>query len=548
MQYCTLSDTIYVAIFPGETSFEVLKKMPTVDLLAKDGKDESDEETVLKLYAIPQVSAHSLKLAQVPHQEVYKPDAITEGEVREVNTRQYLASSPPPLLPSSAFEPDADGGHTTGWPTKLPGGLASLNQKIFPRRFKGSEAASVTSISRRFTILSTVDSSNPAGVEKHRHHPRPGLFSYKSALRMAQPWQKQQPDPTSSLLSKFKHSRKSSNSSISSSGSSQASAQTAPVGAVRSHSESVLSLVSATRLRPASVLGPSPMPTLSAPRAYSGGKHYYEQEWKGAAEAGQLEETSRSLMERHMIPKMSFDGLVTSRFVAPIENVLRSGASVLDVGCGSSSWIMELAATYPASHFVGTDISLALLAHTPSNCSFQLVNGLEFPLPFADGSFDFVRHYFGLTITENKWPELVKELTRILKPGGWLELAESDMWLRRGGPTCQRINQIVRSLLRLKGLDPLASRSLTTLLQDETDLVCVSGSSFSNPVGWGGLQGAHARGSLMGFLDDLGPLVSIEKDVWNELVEAAKRELDEEEASGRRCLLSWWVAYGRKPE
>lgn len=105
----------------------------------------------------------------------------------------------------------------------------------------------------------------------------------------------------------------------------------------------------------------------------------------------------------------------------------------------------------------------------------------------------------------------------------------------------------VRSLLRLKGLDPLVSRGLTTLLQDETDLVCVNGSSFSNPVGLGSPQGAHARGGLMRFLDDLGPLASVEKDVWNELIEAAKHELDEEEASGS-CLLSWWVAYGRKPE
>lgn len=283
--------------------------MPTVDLLAKDGKDESDEETVLKLYTIPQVSVHSLKLAQVPQQAVYKPDAVIEGEVREVNAR-HLASSPPP---SPVFEPDVDDGHTTGWPTKLPGGLASLNQKIFPRRFKGSDAASVTSISRRSTILSTIDSPDPAGVEKHRHHPRSGLFSYKSALRMSQPWQKQQPNPTSSLFFKFKLSRKGSNASISSSGSSQASAQITPAGAVRSHSASVLSLVSATRLRPASVPGPCPMPTLSAPRAYSGGKYYYEQkrqeqEWKGAAEVGKLEETSRSLRERHMIPKMSFDG------------------------------------------------------------------------------------------------------------------------------------------------------------------------------------------------------------------------------------------------
>ncbi|RUP48683.1 hypothetical protein BC936DRAFT_144182 [Jimgerdemannia flammicorona] len=120
---------------------------------------------------------------------------------------------------------------------------------------------------------------------------------------------------------------------------------------------------------------------------------------------------NKALKQRHMIPKMSFDGLVTSRFAAPIEDVLRRGASVLDIGCGSGSWIMDLATAYPTSRFLGIDISLVLLDDMPSNCSIQLVNNLQFPLPFPDNSFDFIRQHFNLAIPAKDWPTLLLELT-----------------------------------------------------------------------------------------------------------------------------------------
>ena len=50
---------------------------------------------------------------------------------------------------------------------------------------------------------------------------------------------------------------------------------------------------------------------------------------------------------------------------------------------------------------------------------FNLLDGL----PFEDDSFDFVfqRLLVG-AIPKNKWPFIINELTRVLKPDGYLEV------------------------------------------------------------------------------------------------------------------------------
>ncbi|RUS23813.1 hypothetical protein BC938DRAFT_474588 [Jimgerdemannia flammicorona] len=77
-------------------------------------------------------------------------------------------------------------------------------------------------------------------------------------------------------------------------------------------------------------------------------------------------------------------------FNAPVEDLLEEGITVLNVGCGSGIWTLEMARMWPESTFVGIDI--AEVFPTPnsddlsSNCSFICANILE-RLPFEDGAF-----------------------------------------------------------------------------------------------------------------------------------------------------------------
>ena len=82
-----------------------------------------------------------------------------------------------------------------------------------------------------------------------------------------------------------------------------------------------------------------------------------------------------------------------------------------------------MATNYPNAVITGIDISPIQPSQIkPKN--FIFIQGNIFDgLPFADDSFDFVfqRLMVG-AIPKDKWPFVIKELTRVLKPGGYLEV------------------------------------------------------------------------------------------------------------------------------
>ena len=55
-----------------------------------------------------------------------------------------------------------------------------------------------------------------------------------------------------------------------------------------------------------------------------------------------------------------------------------------------------------------------------------------YPLPFATATFDYVRMAFVFDkIRAQEWEYVVRELVRVTKKGGWIELAELE-WPARG--------------------------------------------------------------------------------------------------------------------
>jgi len=86
-----------------------------------------------------------------------------------------------------------------------------------------------------------------------------------------------------------------------------------------------------------------------------------------------------------------------------------------------------MATNYPGAEFIGIDISPIQPLHVkPDNFNFLRVNILD-GLPFEDDTFDFVfQRLLVASITADKWPFVVNELTRVLKPGGYLEVKDAE--------------------------------------------------------------------------------------------------------------------------
>ncbi|CAG8703901.1 4135_t:CDS:2, partial [Scutellospora calospora] len=77
-------------------------------------------------------------------------------------------------------------------------------------------------------------------------------------------------------------------------------------------------------------------------------------------------------------------------FSSPINDKLFDGIRVLDIGCGTGSWILDMASQYPSSTFLGLD-KLDLFPPSDQrfpNTGFIQANVLD-GIPFPDNTFDF---------------------------------------------------------------------------------------------------------------------------------------------------------------
>jgi len=102
-------------------------------------------------------------------------------------------------------------------------------------------------------------------------------------------------------------------------------------------------------------------------------------------------------------------------------------AVVLDVACGTGDLSLELkrgsSAKVIGSDFCGPMLSIAKKKTSDAGLSIPYVEGDAMRLPFADESFDALTIAFGLRNLSN-FADGLKELNRVLKPGGKLAVLE----------------------------------------------------------------------------------------------------------------------------
>ncbi|MBX5459348.1 MAG: class I SAM-dependent methyltransferase [Thermogemmatispora sp.] len=138
---------------------------------------------------------------------------------------------------------------------------------------------------------------------------------------------------------------------------------------------------------------------------------------------------------------------------APVDQQLRQGGQVLDVGCGTGRWAIEIARQYPLTQVTGLDLELVKATTPPPNYRFIQGNLLQ-GLPFADRTFHYTHQRFLVAaIPLEHWPGTVQELYRVTTPGGWIELIELGAETRNAGPNLQQLIAWGRQLSALRGID-----------------------------------------------------------------------------------------------
>ncbi len=136
-------------------------------------------------------------------------------------------------------------------------------------------------------------------------------------------------------------------------------------------------------------------------------------------------EGSRLDLQHHLF-KLAAGGL----YRAP----LRQPRSMLDVACGTGIWAREMAQHFPHAQVIGFDIDKSLPEKAmevlgpggqfPQNFRFQVADALQ-PFPFKDATFDFVHaRLISPFVPIPRWPDVLGEMMRVLKPGGVIEVVD----------------------------------------------------------------------------------------------------------------------------
>ncbi len=193
-------------------------------------------------------------------------------------------------------------------------------------------------------------------------------------------------------------------------------------------------------------------------------------------------------VHRQNIQHYLLRSVIEKNYVAPLAPDLRA---ILDVGCGTGRWAREMALEFPLASVMACDLVEPGEDEElrPPNYTFRQENILQ-GLRFPTESFDFVhQRLMLLAVPSVAWPQIIRELVRLVRPGGWLELVEGDLGAKPLGPAGQCLMDWVVMASKMQGVDPIQSAYLEHHLH-LAGLEHIVVKQYPIPMGkWGGKLG-----------------------------------------------------------
>ena len=108
-------------------------------------------------------------------------------------------------------------------------------------------------------------------------------------------------------------------------------------------------------------------------------------------------------------------------------------SAVLDVGCSEGGWVLDLARQYPRIHVTGIDMDERALSESTRFARFHGISNATFlsmdataSLRFKDNAFDLVHMRAAQFLYDSRFNGIMREFTRILRPGGWINFVEFE--------------------------------------------------------------------------------------------------------------------------
>lgn len=235
---------------------------------------------------------------------------------------------------------------------------------------------------------------------------------------------------------------------------------------------------------------------------------------------------------------------MSNHYFAPLTQATIT--TILDVGTGTGIWPTEMAALFPHAQILGIDVALSSLPNPlPRTCLFAEANILH-GLPFPDQQFSFThQRLLVAAIPAAHWPAVVRELVRVTRPGGWIELLEIGDTIQNAGPATRRLLTWMTGISKELGFEMEVLRHLGDLLQ-QAGCQAIESQNIPVPLGnWAGTTGQMLKTDVLygynALKDSYCPRSNTAPEVFDAMVQDAADEWEQSHAS-----YVFHAAYGRR--
>lgn len=233
---------------------------------------------------------------------------------------------------------------------------------------------------------------------------------------------------------------------------------------------------------------------------------------------------------------------IKTNHVAPISP--QNTTNILDLGCGTGRWALEMSAEFPQAQITGLDIEPPLIPPEALNANCAFVQGnVLLRLPFPDNTFTYVhQRLLALAIPAEQWPQELAEIVRITAPGGWIELIETLHRIEPLGAAGKQMNDWIEQFCQRRRIDPSLGEHFSILLDENPALVEKNVYYYDLPVGeWAGREGALFAKSNLAIYQSVKPLyveeLHIEANTFDHVLATMLQEWDALHAS-LRCYFA----------